>query len=413
MRKQVTGGPTQAAAKDYQVEIRTTRHGEDVWLDANGNLTEERTVLTVSQDTPLVFESVPAGTYTVTENEEDAAFDDYSLEVTYSTQSSFVIHKDAEAEVTITNAYTYLYTPVRITKTVTGNMGNKKLYFGFDVYVKDAEGQPVAVEGVTDANGLVRFNIKDGEEKLLEKLPKGAVLTITEHNHHYETTIDGKTGTDGSGAALSAEITQGGSDTDTTVSYTFTIPDDGAKVDFTNDKTVEQQVVLKKTGYDNRDGRTWNLAGAVFKIYEDEDRTKPVTLDGKNEFTSGDDGVFYSGKLGAGTWYLEETVVPDGYYAQPGLFVLQISEEGVSLWSSGTIGQPDLNDWIQTAAAEPEQDSPSEDAGTVYTVSIRNTVGVALPSTGGPGTDLLRLLGFAMSMCAGIALFAEKRRGSS
>ena len=348
----MTGGPAKAAAKGYKVEIKTTKHGEDVWLDADGNLAEDKTVLKVSQDAPLVFESVTAGTYTVTENEEDA-----------------------EAEVTITNAYTYLYTPVRFTKTVTGNMGDKELYFGFDVYVKDAEGQPVAVEGVTDANGLVRFNIKDGEEKLLEKLPKGAVLTITEHNLHYKMTIEEHAGADGSGEALRAETAHGSSEEDTTVSYAFTIPDDGAKVDFTNDKTVEQQVVLKKTGYDNRDERTWNLAGAVFKIYEDEDRTKPVTLDGKTEFTSGDDGV--------------------------------------SLWSSGTIGQPDLNDWIQTAAAEPEQDSPSEDAGTVYTVSIRNTVGAALPSTGGPGTDLLRLLGFAMTMCAGIALFAEKHRGSS
>ena len=191
VRKTVAGGPEEAADRAYQVEITTVRRGVTMWLDAGGNLTQEKTVLTVGAYAPLSFDSVPAGTYTVTENTEDAAFKDYSLSVTYSAESSFTIEKDERAEVEITNTYTYLYTPVRITKTVTGNMGNRDLSFGFDVYVKDADGQPVAVEGITDVHGLLRFNIMHGQERLIEKLPKGAVLTIVEHNEHYETSVNG------------------------------------------------------------------------------------------------------------------------------------------------------------------------------------------------------------------------------
>ena len=109
------------------------------------------------------------------------------------------------------------------------------------------------------------------------------------------------------------------------------IPDTGATVDFINDHTVEQSVVLKKLGFDNRDNRTWDLSGAVFKIYEDAEKTKPVELGGKKEFTSGEDGVFYSGKLGAGIYYLDETVVPDGYNGPSGMFILRVGGKG-SRW---------------------------------------------------------------------------------
>ena len=241
VRKTVAGGPEEAAAKEYKVEITSTRHGEPVWLDADGGLTEERTVLSVSADAPLVFPEIPAGTYTVKEDEEDAAFEEYALQVTCSEEEPFTIHKDGQAEVIITNTYSYLYTPVKITKTVTGNMGDKDLYFGFDAYVTDAEGRPYAVEGVTDPNGLIQFNLKDGEEKVLEKLPRGAGLRLVEHNVHYTTTVEGFTGLNEDAdpaEPLSAEESHSDLPSDTTETYAFVIPDEGATVRFTNDYTA-------------------------------------------------------------------------------------------------------------------------------------------------------------------------------
>ena len=401
--KTVAGGPEEAGTKAYEVEIKTTRHqDETVWLDADGNLTTEKTILSVTAGQPLVFPTVPAGTYTVTENETDAAFTDYALQVTYSKESPFTIHKDGQEEVQITNTYNYLYTPVKITKTVTGNMGDKNLYFGFDAYVTDAEDQPVVVEGVTNSNGLIQFSLKDGEEKLLEKLPKGAKLRIVEYNENYETTISGKVGvgenvteTDLTAAEVHSEA-----GAETTVAYSFVIPDEGATVDFTNDRTVEQTVILKKIGYNNTDDSTWDLAGATFRIYEDEEKTKPVVFSEMTEFTSGEDGVIYAGKLEAGTYYLDETSVPAGYNAPVGLFVLNVGVDGISLNSTAVIGSPDLNSWITS------EESP-ETGEVIYTVSIRNTTGVSLPSTGGPGTALYAAAGLSLM---GIALWMLLRR---
>ncbi len=236
--KIVVGGPEEAGTKSYQVEITTKKHGETLWLDEDGSLKEEQVVLTVTQNRPLVFTTVTAGIYTV--YEVDAAFKEYSLDVTYSEQAPVTIHKDEEKSVTITNTYTYQYTPVKITKTVTGNMADLNLYFGFDVYLTDEENQPIIVDGVTDSNGLIQFSLKDKQEKLLEKLPKGARLRIVEHNDEYVTTISGRIGV-GDGETeetLETTQTQTDSETDTTATYIFTIPDTGATVDFTNDKSM-------------------------------------------------------------------------------------------------------------------------------------------------------------------------------
>ena len=193
--------------------------------------------------------------------------------------------------------------------------------------------------------------------------------------------------------------------------YTITIPDNGATIQFTNDRTVEQKVILKKTGFDNRDSSMWNLAGAVFRIYEDEAKTKPVELDGKTEFPSGEDGVFYAGKLDAGTYYLEEVNIPDGYMAPQGMLILRVDENGVSLGSTAVIGQPDLSDWISSETRTPETEGEeAEPAGeeTMYTVSIRNTIGVELPSTGGPGTRRIWFPGILLAGIAGAGLLAKR-----
>ena len=459
VNKSVEGGPEGAQTKVYKVEIKTTRHGEDMWLDADGNLLNKRTVLTISQSQPLSIPKVPAGTYTVTENVDDAIYEEYSLDVTYElTEGSadadtanedtaadgatpadtytppadagssdtdpadtdeadtsaantdpdqadnpvntFTIHKDEQVNCKITNTYNCLYTAVKITKTVTGNMGDPNLFFGFDVYVRDADDQPIVMEDITDADGRIQFSLNHEEEKLLNKLPTGAKLVIVEHNEHYSTTVSGWIGVNDNETQtpLAADNSHDDEGSDTTEIYSFIIPETGATVDFMNDKTVEQSVVLKKIGYNNRDERTWDLADATFHIYLDAEKTMPFELDGKTEFTSGEDGVFYGGKLGAGVYYLDEANIPSGYLAPAGMYVLRIEESSVSLEFPAETGQQDLNDWISTSTA-------GEGEETVYTVSIRNTPGAELPATGGSGTGVYTLIG-SILLCISLCLTA-------
>ena len=139
---------------------------------------------------------------------------------------------------------------------------------------------------------------------------------------------------------------------------------------------------------------------------------KILELDGKTEFTSGEDGVFYSGKLGVGTYYLDETTVPDGYHVPQGMFILRVNENGVTITSAAITGQANLNDWITTETIESGSESDGSDTGTegnvptaaekIYTVSIRNTAGYELPSTGGMGTHFFYLAGIAMILLAGV-----------
>ena len=399
--KTVTGGPDEASDKEYLVEVTTVKDEATLWLNAEGKLTTEQTKLPVSQQNPLHLTGVPAGTYIVSEDETDAAFEEYSLEVTYTESNEVTIVDKETSSVSIQNTYTYLYTPVIVTKTVTGNMGDKELGFGFEAAVLDENGQPMVIEDITDAEGLIKFNLKDGTWREIEKLPKGARLQILEHNLTYTTSVDGYTGLDRedrtnpvTGSAFE--------ETDTTAVYTFTIPDDGAVIHFTNDYNITVPVILKKAGYDNRDHSMWDLQGAVFRIYTDENKAEGslVTLDGKTEFTSDENGILYTGELGLGTYYLDEVTTPDGYNSPAGMYRLVIAQDNVTLYSTAVSGNSDLNEWI---TAEPQ----GEDGAAVYTVCIRNTTGYELPHTGGIGTGIFRTAGLALML--GAALILSKR----
>ena len=50
------------------------------------------------------------------------------------------------------------------------------------------------------------------------------------------------------------------------------------------------------------------------------------------------------------------------------------------------------------------------DGKTIYTISITNIPGAALPYTGGPGTTALYLLGFTLTGLAGTGLVTRKKQ---
>ena len=246
------------------------------------------------------------------------------------------------------------------------------------------------IEHKTDHSGQVPFELSHGQSQVLT-VPAGAVLVLSETTNDYIADITSTTG------ASDADSDDN--------SFTLTVTGDD-RITFLN-QPKGASVLLRKIGYDNRDESFWILQGATFKIYTDSDKSNGslVTLDGRSEFTSDEEGLLYEGLIPAGTYYLDETNVPAGYNSPPGMYVLTVSNGIVTLNSTVTIGTPDLNHWI-TSETDPVTGK------TTYIVSIRNTTGVVLPSTGGPGTDLIYLLGIILTSLAGLGLVMRKRRGA-
>ena len=163
-------------------------------------------------------------------------------------------------------------------------------------------------------------------------------------------------------------------------------------------------VTLKKVSVDNTDpGQTEEpLAGAGFTVFTSEEGSEIARDSGGaplNDLSSGDDGVFYSGYMDPGTYYLEETEVPAGYYAPQGRIRLEISANN----------DPVITATWTTGEADQTQGTVMGNAASGYTISIRNMTGVELPSTGGQGNTWIYLLGAFLFVGCGITLIARRR----
>ena len=168
-------------------------------------------------------------------------------------------------------------------------------------------------------------------------------------------------------------------------------------------------IILKKVGVNNTEpSKETPLSGATFTVYTTptgsevaKDAEGKELKDLVSVSTSGKEGWFFDGKLIPGTYYLEETVVPDGYYAPLGRYVLTIKDPGAQ--------DPDPTiapGW--TTGGEPVGTVTKDSAG-VYTVTFRNVTGVSLPASGGPGTKLFYLFGSILCIGCAVVLIARRR----
>ena len=101
--------------------------------------------------------------------------------------------------------------------------------------------------------------------------------------------------------------------------------------------------------------------------------------------------VFFEGRLLFGTYLIRETMAPSGYNSLIGDIRLNISEDGITVAPAFVSGN-------QAAVCDVEDDG--------ITIHIVNTAGTALPSTGGPGTNMLYLFGVLLTGLAGAGLVA-------
>lgn len=148
------------------------------------------------------------------------------------------------------------------------------------------------------------------------------------------------------------------------------------------------------------------LEGAGFTLYSDSSKTTAIKLIDNNDgtYTVADqsattgvvtemtshtgDGIFNIKGLDAGTYYLSETTVPDGYNAAEDLTI--------------SIGATHVENAAGTAANLTLEATHTDN-------SIVDTKNNSLPSTGGMGTRLFVLGGGATAALAGIYLVSRRR----
>ena len=114
-----------------------------------------------------------------------------------------------------------------------------------------------------------------------------------------------------------------------------------------------------------------------------------------------DTGFLFDGSLQRGAYLLEEkpATTPDGYHCLTGLVWIEVSASDVNAGYLETSGIETVVRVDKTDPAHP-------------VVIIRNTTGVELPMTGGPGTTALYMIGALLLAVSAVGLIARRRARS-
>ncbi|MBQ8159413.1 MAG: hypothetical protein IJ083_01575, partial [Clostridia bacterium] len=194
-----------------------------------------------------------------------------------------------------------------------------------------------------------------------------------------------------------------------TVSYdeqTKTLTRDAktATVTVTNNKSTTTLSILKV----DANGMTKPLPGAEFTL-------KKLNEEGKGDYTTGSaalevtsdptnaEGQTSFTDLADGYYEVKETKLPDGYVlTDSGTFYIKVQNGEITHIAKDT--STVVTEWV----AKDDTAKLTFNA-TTKTATIGNESGVALPSSGGPGTKLFYILGSILVCLAGIMLCRRKR----
>ena len=126
--------------------------------------------------------------------------------------------------------------------------------------------------------------------------------------------------------------------------------------------------------------------GVVYGYTEDREDASILDTD--------ENGAIYLKGLDAGIYYLEETKEPDGYNKLDTPVQVEIKPE-----------YSEVDGSLTTVKYEVD----NTDQGNLSTVSVANSKGNILPSTGGIGTTIFYIAGAILALGAGLVLITKKR----
>ncbi|MBQ9062528.1 MAG: LPXTG cell wall anchor domain-containing protein, partial [Eubacterium sp.] len=193
----------------------------------------------------------------------------------------------------------------------------------------------------------------------------------------------------------------------------LTIPANGdVTYTFTNkivDNPPEPSSVTLNILKVNANGMSLPIQGAEFTLNKlDPDDKGALAKESEALFRksaeTGTDGRTVISDIPDGYYEISETKIPTGYVlVDDGKFYIHVSAGTITMLSK----DPDklVKNWGELTSS----DKILYDAST-NTVTVGNTPGTQLPSTGGEGTELFARIGAFLASTAGLALLLRKRK---
>ena len=334
--------------------------------------------------------TLPNGTYTLTETKAPQHYDGIAGTVTLNVtgdgisitkvgtdveapfEGVAISEKDLNGIYTLTITNTRKLATVTIIKNVIGTNADKDAEYSFKATGLTATQDTFKLHGRQIPDTVEEGATPTQENtKVYTNIPYGTVFSVTEDSTYtdFDTTI-----------AISNEETPVTAPRLTTGNVTV---DGDVTITYTNTRNKQPVKVFK---YETGTSPEKPLSDAVFSL------TGPEGSD-----------VSYTGLTTNSDGYLvyEENIVLE-LPVNTGTYTLIIGDGNTTFTVS-----PGL---VTGAVAETELIEGEEIPSVVFIIKIQNSAGVELPSTGGPGTSLIHLLGIMLTGLAGTRLVMRKRR---
>ena len=144
--------------------------------------------------------------------------------------------------------------------------------------------------------------------------------------------------------------------------------------------------------------------GAAFALYKAADYDDAAQKPKENaqvikSDTTGSNGILFLGDLEVGEYRLVETDAPDGYNLLDSAIKIIVRADGVTAMQSNSNSQ---------IAVKGDTNWVEGQADSTYQIRVWNNPGVELPSTGGPGTSMLYLLGTILTALAAAGVVMQR-----